>query len=412
MRGLLANTSKGKSVEDTVFKVVAEAVAAIKIHGDEVVNATIGSLSDEDGNLVTMESVWNEYRNIDVRDIASYSASFKGEADYIEAVENWVFNGVKKEFFTGVVATPGGTGAVSTTLRNYLDRGETVLFPSLGWGPYWLMAKEFGLETEEYTLFEGDSFNIDSFKEKSEMVMKKQGKVLAVINDPCHNPTGYSLSYDEWKEVVDFMDELSKKGPAILLIDTAYMDFSNDKKNLADCIEMLNNRNENFLAIFAFSISKTLTAYGLRVGAQVAVSSSQEIVNDFVRANEITARGVWSNVPKGGMKLFARLMSDKNKREAVQNERDIYINLLKERSDIFMNEAEAVDLPVYPYKEGFFITIKIENDEKLKKVHQRLKDKFIFTILVNKGIRVAVCSLPKRKIKGLAGRIKEAFLDE
>lgn len=409
MKSLLTENSTDKMVEDTVFKVVAEAMNAVKIHGDKVVNATLGSLSDEDGNLVTMKSVWDEYKNIDVKELASYSASFRGEADFIEAVEKWVFQGVEKDFLTGIVATPGGSGAVSTTFKNYLGRGETVLLPEIGWGPYWLMAKEFGFETEEYSLFDGDGFNMQSFKTKCESIMEKQGRLLAVINDPCHNPTGYSLTSTEWKNLINFMDELSKKGPVVLLDDIAYMDFSNNRETISKAMEELNNRNENFLVVFAFSISKTLTAYGLRVGAQVAVSSSQQVIDDFIRANEISARAVWSNIPKGAMKLFARLILDKDKREALTNERNLYIELLKDRSDIFMKEAEEVGLPVYPYKEGFFVTLKVEDSERQKEIQKKLKENLIYTILVNKGIRVAVCSLPKRKIKGLAGRIKEAF---
>ena len=409
MKSLLTENSTDKMVEDTVFKVVAEAMNAVKIHGDKVVNATLGSLSDEDGNLVTMKSVWDEYKNIDVKELASYSASFRGEADFIEAVEKWVFQGVEKDFLTGIVATPGGSGAVSTTFKNYLGRGETVLLPEIGWGPYWLMAKEFGFETEEYSLFDGDGFNMQSFKTKCESIMEKQGRLLAVINDPCHNPTGYSLTSEEWKNLINFMDELSKKGPVVLLDDIAYMDFSNNRETISKAMEELNNRNENFLVVFAFSISKTLTAYGLRVGAQVAVSSSQQVIDDFIRANEISARAVWSNIPKGAMKLFARLILDKDKREALTNERNLYIELLKDRSDIFMKEAEEVGLPVYPYKEGFFVTLKVEDSERQKEIQKKLKENLIYTILVNKGIRVAVCSLPKRKIKGLAGRIKEAF---
>lgn len=409
MKSLLTENSTDKMVEDTVFKVVAEAMNAVKIHGDKVVNATLGSLSDEDGNLVTMKSVWDEYKNIDSKELASYSASFRGEADFIEAVEKWVFQGVKKDFLTGIVATPGGSGAVSTTFKNYLGRGETVLLPEIGWGPYWLMAKEFGFETEEYSLFDGDGFNMQSFMTKCEAIMEKQGRLLAVINDPCHNPTGYSLTSEEWNNLISFMDKLSKKGPVVLLDDIAYMDFSNNRETISKAMEELKGRNENFLVVFAFSISKTLTAYGLRVGAQVAVSSSQQVIDDFIRANEISARAVWSNIPKGGMKLFARLILDKDKREALTNERNIYIELLKDRSDIFMKEAEEVGLPVYPYKEGFFVTLKVEDSKRQKEIQKKLKEKLIYTILVNKGIRVAVCSLPKRKIKGLAGRIKEAF---
>ena len=56
--------------------------------------------------------------------------------------------------------------------------------------------------------------------------MQQQKKVVAIINDPCHNPTGYSLSDDEWNAVIDVLNELSKQGPVILLNDIAYIDFA------------------------------------------------------------------------------------------------------------------------------------------------------------------------------------------
>lgn len=56
--------------------------------------------------------------------------------------------------------------------------------------------------------------------------MEKQNRLVIVINDPCHNPTGYSLSKDEWKEVISFLNECSKTHAVVLLNDIAYIDFS------------------------------------------------------------------------------------------------------------------------------------------------------------------------------------------
>lgn len=56
--------------------------------------------------------------------------------------------------------------------------------------------------------------------------MEKQNRLVIVINDPCHNPTGYSLSEDEWKKVISFLNECSKTHAVVLLNDIAYIDFS------------------------------------------------------------------------------------------------------------------------------------------------------------------------------------------
>ena len=56
--------------------------------------------------------------------------------------------------------------------------------------------------------------------------MEVQDKLVMIINDPCHNPTGYSLTKEEWKEVVDFLNECSKTHKVVLLNDIAYIDFA------------------------------------------------------------------------------------------------------------------------------------------------------------------------------------------
>lgn len=110
------------------------------------------------------------------------------------------------------------------------------------------------------------------------------------------------------------------------------------------------------LVIFSFSCSKTLTKYGLRAGGSVFISNEKKNIDDYMRANEFTCRGIWSNVPKGGMKLFSTIQENKDLRDNLKKERGFYIELLKKRSKIFLDEAKETGLAVYPYKEGFFIT--------------------------------------------------------
>lgn len=393
-------------IADNVFAIVSKAQARIKEIGKEnVVNATIGSLYGEDETLVAFESVFTPYNNIEKRVKAKYAASFTGNEDFRERVYTWVKQDADVKLAHSVIATPGGSGAVSSTFVDILDSGETVVIPEIAWGSYKLMATMSNINTATYSLFEGEHFNVENFKEVCSDVMKKQGKLLAVINDPCHNPTGYSLTQEEWDEVVAILNELSKEGPVVLLNDIAYIDFAYDFKQSRKYLETFNKISDNVLVIVAFSCSKTMTSYGLRCGAALIMAQKQESVRQVEIVMEKSARATWSNIPNAAMENFVYVTTTGY--DAFDKEKAYYVDLLKQRSDIFVKEAKECGLVHYPYKEGFFVTLKVEDKELLDKYHEALMENNIFTVKVNKGIRVAVCSLPIEKCKGLAKRMKD-----
>lgn len=407
--GVLAKRSKDKNVVDTVFTMVKKAQdAKIKYGEENVIDVTLGALCTEDGRLTIFDSVSEVYKNLGNMDIAPYAESFIGDRDFLKEMKSWVLGQHEDKFINvGALATPGGSGSVSSTFKNILDPGQTVLIPNIGWVSYKIMAIEHDLKVETYELFdENDEFNIKDFKEKATRIMKAQGKVLSVINDPCHNPTGYSMSNSEWKDIVDLMNDLSKDGNFVLLNDIAYIDYSvrgyNESRKYMENFIDLSPKN---LVIFSFSCSKTLTEYGLRVGGSVFISNEKKNIDEYMTANEFTCRGIWSNIPKGGMKLFSKIQSDKILKDKLIKERDSYIKLLEKRSKIFLEEAREVALEVYPYKEGFFITLKMES-ENIKDNLEKLNKENIYPIEVAHGIRIAICGSSVKKLKGLAKKIK------
>ncbi len=393
-------------IEDTVFAIVKKAKEAKAVVGEnEVVDATIGSLYDEEGKLVAFDSVFTPYNEIAKETKAAYAASFVGNESFRKQVYEWIVGGTGSTLAHSVIATPGGTGAVAITLQEILDTNETVILPEIAWGSYKLMASMDNLQVKTYSLFEGDHFNIESLKQTCREVMKVQDKLLLVINDPCHNPTGYSLSIEEWKEVVSFLNECGKEVPVVLLNDIAYIDYSYDLEHCRDYIKTFNDFSENVMTVIAFSCSKALTSYGLRCGAAILLAQTEEAVRSVEVVFEKAARATWSNIPNAAMDNFT-YVTTKNY-DIFMEEKGYYVNLLKERSDIFTGEADACGLPYYPYKEGFFVTVRMNNNDIRDKYHEKLMEQHIYTVKVNKGIRVAVCSLSKDKCKGLAARMKE-----
>lgn len=393
-----------KPIVDTVFTIVKKAKEdKAKSGEDVVVDATIGSLYDEEGKLVALDSVFSSLKNLDNRVLAAYAASFTGNEDFKDRVYQWVLDG-NSHLHHEIIATPGGTGAVAMTIQECLEAGQTVILPEIAWGSYNLMAQMNNLQIATYALFEEDHFNIESFKHTCQMVMAQQNKLVVVINDPCHNPTGYSLNKEEWNEVIEFLNECSKTHAVVLLNDIAYIDYAYGQKQAKEYFSVFDQISDNIVVVVAFSLSKSMTSYGLRCGAAIIMGQREEAVQELKIVFEKDARATWSNINNGAMATFVDVMDHHLK--AYDQERLHYVALLKERSDIFVKEAKEAGLKHYPYKEGFFVTLSMDNETR-DKYHEALMENHIYTVKVNLGIRVAVCSLSVDKIKGLAKKMKE-----
>lgn len=394
-------------IVDTVFAIVDKAKKAIRERGaDAVVNGTIGSLFTEEGQLCAFDTVFDSLKHLDNKVLAAYAVDFTGNPDFKDRVAKWVLNG-NSNLYSEVIATPGGTGAVGMTIQECLDPGQTVILPEIAWGSYTLMAQMNNLNTAFYHLFEGDHFNLDSFKQTVRNVMEKQDRLVIVINDPCHNPTGYSMSRQEWEDVVAFLNECSQTHPVVLLNDIAYIDYAYGQEKAKEYMSVFDSISDNVAVVIAFSLSKSMTSYGMRCGAAIILAKEKEGALQLKRVFEKDARATWSNVNNGAMAMFVDVMD--NHLEAYKAEKQKYVDLLKERSDIFVREADAAGLAHYPYKEGFFVTLSMDNDLR-DRYHEALMAEDIYTVKVNKGIRVAVCSMPVAKVEGLAARMK-AILD-
>ena len=175
MKKFIRQNIDHQPIVDNVFKIVSLANDAIAKKGKEnIVNATIGSLYDEDGNLVALDTVFNTYNSLDNRTKAKYASSFSGNPNFRQQVYNWVVQDTKLDLCHSVIGTPGGSGAVSSTILNVLDEGQTLIIPHIAWGNYKSMATIANCKVQAYQMFDGDAFNITSFKETCREVMARQ----------------------------------------------------------------------------------------------------------------------------------------------------------------------------------------------------------------------------------------------
>ncbi|MFZ7101368.1 MAG: pyridoxal phosphate-dependent aminotransferase [Peptococcaceae bacterium] len=403
---LVASHSQGKHEPDKIFGVNAAAhEKAQKVGKENIVNATIGAFLAPNGDLVTLPTVEKTIQGLDFKNTANY-APIAGLPDFIEAAVDVAFAEYKPDAFISGVATPGGSGAIHHAIWNYTESGDTYLTADWFWGPYRTMAREMGRKLDTFVTFDDQgSFNVQACLSKVSELAKVQKNVLLIINSPAHNPTGFSLTYGEWEEVINGLKELAAKGQnnIILFVDVAYLDFA--PPGSRKFFKLFTQLPANLLVIAAFSMSKGYTMYGYRTGCMLGISSDRDVIEEFFNVNQYSNRGTWSNGTRAGMLCLVELWKNPDLMAQLKKEREEYRLSLEDRAKTFLEEAKSVGLEVCPYHSGFFITVP---STKPDEIGLELQKDNIFLVPLARGLRIAVCAIPSEKIVGMATKIKEA----
>lgn len=395
--------------EDKIFGInqAAKKMAA-EIGEDKVINATIGSLLDDNGNLVILSSVVDVLKGLTPNDYANY-APIAGTPEFIKAINRAAFGSYIPKAYTETVATPGGTGAIRNTIQNYSKRGDQVLTSDWYWGPYSTIAQDIERTIVTYPLTDDNGkFNIPAFESKVNELLTKQGRLVIILNTPAHNPTGYSLDLEDWNNVISVLKDAVSDGnkKLTLLVDVAYIDYAGDEEDNRKFFPLLEGLPENILVVIAYSLSKSYTMYGMRSGAMICITGNKEIAEEFKTVCSFSARGTWSNCNRAAMATLANIYADDDLLAKVTNERRQYCEMLLRRGKAFQEAANAISLATVPFDAGFFVTVLSENAEA---VGLELQKEGIFTVPFGKGLRVSIASISEERCRSLPPIILKAI---
>ena len=103
---------------------------------------------------------------------------------------------------------------------------------------------------------------------------------------------------------------------------------------------------------------------------------------------------------------MTKINADKNLRAELEQDQKNLREMVKNRAEIFVKEAEECGLKIVPYRGGFFIAVPAENPAA---VAEALHKDLIFAVPLKLGLRVAACSVSKEKMFGVAKKIKSAI---
>ena len=374
---------------DVIFALNAEATKR-RAAGESIVNATLGTLMRDDGALALVEAASKTVHAVSKEEWAAY-APIPGTPDFLKAVIHDTLSSVPALKASAVaVATPGGTGGLRHAIMNFLEPGQALLTTSFFWGPYQTLVDEHDRRLETFSMFGvGGGLDVAALEAKVADQLATQKRVLLFLNDPCQNPTGYSMSDGEWKQVVEVLLRHAQRGPVTLLVDMAYWLYGSapdPRAFLQHLVPLLGKVG----LLFAWSASKSFTHYGLRVGALIACVGDEQERAATDAALAYACRGTWSNCTRGGLSAVTKLLTDPALAAACDAERDLLKKSLTARVNVFNELARAKGL-VYPrYEGGFFVTVFSDDAFGLAK---RMKEQGVFVVPQKGAVRVALCSV-------------------
>lgn len=392
----LIESRQSRPSDDPIFALNREATERRK-KGESIVNATVGALLDDAGKLAVLPTSARAIREVPEEVWAAY-APIAGAQDFLTAVlDDLLGSSAKLRASATAAATPGGTGALRHAIASWLQPGQALLTTSFYWGPYLTLADEADRKLQTFSMFGQDGeLDVGALDRALGELLGKQDRALIFLNDPCHNPTGYSLRPEDWRAVVQVLLKHGAQKPVTVLLDVAYAAYgATEMSSVLKEVEPLLGKVG---LLFAWSASKQFTHYGLRVGALVACEPDDAARASTAAALSYSCRGTWSNCNAGGMRAIAKLLTDPALKAACDAERAKLAALLRARVAAFNALAKAKGIKYPRYEGGFFVTVF---HEEAQKKAAELREKGIYVVPTGKGLRIGLCSVAESDVPRL-----------
>ncbi|MBL8862562.1 MAG: aminotransferase class I/II-fold pyridoxal phosphate-dependent enzyme [Planctomycetes bacterium] len=403
IRSSLIPSAASRPADDPIFLLNAEATRRAQA-GEKVINATLGALLEDDGTLAILPSAVEALARVPAKKAAAY-APILGARPFLDAVVRDTFDGADLASLATASATPGGTGAIYQALTCFLEPGQALLTTHWFWSPYQTLATHARRAVETFETFDARGrFDTGGFAAGLDRLIQRQGRALAVLNFPCHNPTGYSLDAAEWREVAEIVRKAGERAPVALLVDLAYARFGGAGSN--GWIEQVPRVLESATLLVAWTASKSFAQYGARVGALVAAHADPAERSRIQNALAFACRGTWSNCNHGGQLAVAELLEDPVQRARADQDRARLVRLLDERVQVWNREAARAGLRHPRYEGGFFVSVFAPDAEAAA---ERLRAAGVFVVPLPGALRVALCSTPVAEVPRLVAALREAI---
>lgn len=373
-------------------------------------NGTIG-MAVANGTPIELESYKKMMPTLNPRETVAY-AKTAGNPDLRNLWKEKLIEknpSLKDKKFSLPILVPGLTAALSYISDLFVDVNKPLLAADPCWDNYELIAAaRRGAEFHQFKCFENGKFNIPDLERAMKEDGKKYGSVRVLLNFP-QNPSGYSPTKDEAKEICRVVKELAESGVKVLVLsDDAYFGLNyEDDIEPQSLFAYFADMHENILAIKADGPTKEDFAWGFRAG--FITFASKELDDDQYAAlttkfmSAIRSSVSCASTPSQSLVLHAL------KDPAHDAQKKELRAMLKRRYDLvrnFVNTNKSSVLEPLPFNSGYFMSFHVANG-KAEEIRKALLEKVGIGIIQIDAhtLRVAFSSVDEDKIDSVFSSI-------
>ncbi len=271
------------------------------------VNLGVGVYYDDNGKLPLLRCVAEAERQLMEAPAPRGYLPIDGIAAYDRAVQSLVFGADSSVVRDGRVATVqalGGTGGlkVGADFLRKLDPRARVLISDPSWENHRALFTNAGFDVGSYPYYDADRRGVAFDAMLGALNAAPAGSVV-VLHACCHNPTGYDLTPEQWRQVV----AAAKARGLVPFLDMAYQGFGDGIAEDGAVVGLFIDSGMDFFVSTSFS--KSFSLYGERVGALSVVCSSSDEAARVLSQLKTVIRTNYSNPPTHGAQVVARVLT-------------------------------------------------------------------------------------------------------
>jgi aspartate/methionine/tyrosine aminotransferase len=380
-------------------------------------NATIG-MAYEGGEPLILDSIRKGLPTLSPTEAVAYAST----SGVLALRKRWKLEieaknpSLRGKDFSLPVVVPGLTAAISYVADLFLEPGDTVVVPDLHWPNYRLIVEERKMAAGlTYPIFvEADGrfgFNVEGLETKLREAGARRGKACAILNFP-NNPTGYTPTLEEAKEIVAALKRVADEGTDLLVIaDDAYFGLQYEPGLLEESLfARLLDAHDRILAVKVDGPTKEDYVWGFRTGfvsfGGKAISGSQ--YESLVKKLMGVIRSSVSNSSAPVQHLLLKALDAPGRKEEKARFRGLLEERYRKVRAFLAKNALPPALVLLPFNSGYFMSFECRGISA-EKLRLRLLEQGIGTIsMQDRYLRVAFSSVEASEVEPLYAAIFRA----
>lgn len=373
-------------------------------------NGTIGT-TVVNGAPAILPSIQKWAPELTSRELVAYAPT----AGLPEIREAWKEKQIKKnpslanKNYSLPVVVPGLTAGLSYVMDLFIDKDKPILAPNPSWDNYVLIAQaRRGADFHQFTMFKDGKFNLAGLEEAVKNEAKKYNSVRIILNFP-QNPSGYSPTSEEVKELCRIIKQTAESGAKLLVIsDDAYFGLNyEDNIEKESLFAHIADIHENVLAVKVDGPTKEDFAWGFRCGFLTFACKgfTQEQYDALVKKLMGIIRSSVSCAATPSQSIILRAFKESsNEEEKLHFRKILEARYKKVRKFVDSHSSKAIE--ALPFNSGYFMSFHTNGIDAEQLRVKLLEEHGIGTISIDSStLRVAFSSIEEEKIEEVYSKI-------